>query len=61
MPHGLEDYPDFPTESTFERCVGPEFITAGFNDVGMAELEIESVTGSVGEKIWIETKFLECV
>jgi hypothetical protein len=59
IPDGLEDYPDFPTKSTFLKCVGREFIVAGFNEVGMAEINIESVTGSVGEKIWIETKFLE--
>lgn len=61
VPDGLEDYPDFPTKSTFERCVGHEFVIAGFNKVGMAELEIESVTGSVGETIWIEPRFLQVV
>jgi hypothetical protein len=59
IPDGLEDYPDFPTKSTFLKCVGREFIVAGFNEVGMAEIKIESVTGRVGEKIWIEPKFLE--
>jgi hypothetical protein len=61
IPDGLEDYPDFPTKSTFEKCVGHEFIISGFNEVGMAELGITSVTGSLGEKIWVETKFLELV
>jgi len=61
VPGGLEDYPDFPTKSTFERCVGQEFVIAGFNEVGMAELEIESVTGSVGETIWVEPCFLEII
>jgi hypothetical protein len=61
VPDGLEDYPDFPTKSTFERCVGHEFVVAGFNKVGMAELEIESVTGSVGETIRIEPRFLQVV
>ena len=59
IPDGLEDYPDFPTKSTFLKCVGREFIVAGFNEVGMVEIKIESVTGSAGEKIWIEPKFLE--
>jgi len=59
IPDGLEDYPDFPTKSTFERCVGREFVIVGFNEVGMAELKIEAVTGSVGETIWVETQFLE--
>ena len=61
VPDGLEDYPDFPTRSTFERCVGLDFVIAGFNDVGMAELNIEAVTGSVGETIWVEPKFLQLI
>jgi hypothetical protein len=61
IPGGLEDCPDFPTKSTFERCVGHEFLITGFNEVGMAELEIESVTGSVGETIWVEPGCLEIV
>jgi hypothetical protein len=61
IPDGLEDYPDFPTKSTFEKCIGREFVVAGFNDVGMAEIGIQSVTGSMGEKIWIEQKFLELI
>ncbi len=61
IPDGLEDYPDFPTKSTFERCIGHEFVIEGFNEVGMAELDIASVTGSVGETIWVEPKFLEVI
>jgi hypothetical protein len=59
IPDGLEDYPNFPSKSTFLKCVGHEFIVAGFNEVGMAELHIKSVTGKDGEKIWIEPRFLE--
>jgi hypothetical protein len=59
IPDGLEDYPDFPSKSTFTKCVGREFVIAGFNEVGMAELDISSVNGSVGETIWIEPDFLE--
>jgi hypothetical protein len=61
IPDGLEDYPDFPTKSTFEKCIGREFVIAGFNDIGMAEIGIESVTGSVGETIWVEPHFLELI
>lgn len=61
IPDGLEDYPDFPTKSTFIKCVGREFVITGFNNVGMAEIDIESVNGSVGETIWIEPQFLELV
>ena len=61
VPDGLEDYPDFPTKSTFQECIGREFVIAGFNDIGMAEIGIESVTGSVGETIWVEPHFLELI
>ncbi|HEX3104744.1 MAG TPA: hypothetical protein VHQ22_09860 [Terriglobales bacterium] len=61
VPGGLDDDLDFATKSTFERCVGHEFVIAGFNEIGMAELVIESVTGSVGEAIWVEPGFLEVV
>ena len=61
IPDGLEDYPDFPTKSTFEKCIGREFVIAGFNEIGMAEIGIESVTGSVGETIWVEPHFLELI
>ena len=61
IPDGLEHYPDLPTKSTFEKCVGQEFVIAGFNDEGMAELGIQSINGSTGEKIWIEQKFLELI
>ncbi len=59
VPDGLDDSPDLPTKSTFEKCVGHDFLIADFNEVGMAELNIESVTGSVGETIWVEAKFLQ--
>jgi hypothetical protein len=61
VPNGLEDHPDFPTRSTFEKCVGREFVVAGFNDVGMVELNIESVTGSLGETIWVEPELLKLI
>jgi hypothetical protein len=61
VPDGLEDYPDLPTKTTFERCVGHEFVIGGFNEVGMAELGIQSVTGNKGEKIWVQIQFLELV
>jgi hypothetical protein len=50
---------DLPTRATFEKCIGREFLITGFNELGMAELDIESVTGSVGETIWVELQFLE--
>jgi hypothetical protein len=50
---------DLPTRQRFEQCVGRVFVIAGFNEIGWAEIEIASVTGSVGETIWVETEFLE--
>jgi len=61
VPDGLEDYPDLPTKSIFAKCVGHDFIVQGFNKVGMAELEITSVTGKVGETIWVEKRFLKVI
>ena len=61
IPDGLEDYPDLPTKSTFEKCVGRTFVIAAFNDAGMAELGMGSVTGNAGEKIWVRPEFLDLV
>jgi hypothetical protein len=52
---------DLPTRVTFEKCIGREFLVTGFNELGMAELDIESATGSVGETIWVEPQFLELI
>jgi hypothetical protein len=49
---------DLATRSVFERCLGQVFTIQGFNSVGMAELCVEKVTGSVGETIWVEETFL---
>ncbi len=61
MPSDLPDQSDLPTKAVFAKCVGHEFVVAGFNDLGMAELVVESVTHSVGETIWVEPQFLEVV
>jgi hypothetical protein len=50
-----------PTKATIERCVGREFVISEFNELGMAELDIESVTGRAGETIWIEPNFLKLI
>jgi hypothetical protein len=59
VPDGLEDDPDFPTKPIFAKCVVHDFVIAGLNDGGMAELGIESVTGRVGETIWVGPPLLE--
>jgi hypothetical protein len=50
-----------PTKAVFEKCLGHEFAIVGFNEIGLAELPIESVTGDAGETIWVEQEFLERV
>ena len=52
---------DLPTQATFQRCVGHEFVIAGFNEIGWAEIDIESFTGRLGETIWVEPDSLELV
>ena len=41
--------------------LGHEFKIVGFNEIGLAEIVAESLTGRVGETIWIEPWFLEPV
>jgi len=59
IPDDLPSTPDLPTKAVFAQCVGHEFVVAGLNDLGMAELIVESVTGRTGETIWVEPEFLE--
>ncbi len=59
VPNGLPEQPDLPTRAVFAKCLGHEFLIAGLNDLGMAELIVESVTHSVGETIWVESVCLE--
>jgi hypothetical protein len=61
VPDNLPNPPDLPTKEVFGKSVGCEFVVAGVNDFGMAELVIESVTQSVGETIWVEPEFLEVI
>jgi hypothetical protein len=61
VPDGLKDYPDFATKSTFEKCVGREFIVTALTDKGRAELPIGSVTGNHAEKIYVAPEFLELI
>jgi hypothetical protein len=47
-----------PTRAIFEKCLGHKFVIAKFNEVGWAELNIESITGHLGETIWVEPEYL---
>jgi hypothetical protein len=61
VPPSLEDFPDFPTKSTFQRCLGNEFTVTAITEKGWAELPIGSVTGNKGEKIYVSPSFLEVI
>jgi hypothetical protein len=61
VPPSLEDFPDLPTKSTFQRCLGNEFTVTAITDIGWAELPIESVTGKKGEKIYVSPRFLDVI
>ena len=52
---------DVSTKTVFNKCLGHDFAVAGFNEIGLAELLVESVTGSVGETIWVEPEFLKLI
>jgi hypothetical protein len=61
LPEGLRDDTDLPTLTVSRKCQGQVFTVSGFNQYGMAELCVESVTGRVGETIWVEPNFLVLV
>jgi hypothetical protein len=46
LPPGLEDFPELPTKSTFEKCLGNEFTVTAITEKGWAELTIGSITGT---------------
>lgn len=48
-----------PTRALFDSCLGKEFEICGFNEIGWAEIVVQSVTGKTGETIWVEPEFLE--
>lgn len=47
--------------AVFEKCAGKEFEISGFNEIGWAELAVESITGKTGDAIWVEPEFLKLV
>jgi len=61
VPSGLEDFPDLPTKSTFQRCLGNEFIVTAITENGWAELPIGSVTGNKEERIYVSPGSLEVI
>jgi hypothetical protein len=62
VPHDLPaGDTDLPTKAIFEKCLGHVFTVVSFNAIGLAELPVEAVTGSVGETIWVEPEFLKVI
>jgi hypothetical protein len=62
LPENLPSGDDkLPTRSTFEKCLGQVFPISGFNDIGWAELNLEALTGNIGESVWVEPEYLEAV
>lgn len=55
------DIEDHLTELTFRRCLGHEFAVASINQIGYAELQIESITGTSGDKIYVSPRFLQVI
>jgi hypothetical protein len=50
--------PPLGTPALFQRCLGRKFVVSGFNEIGWAEIDVESITGSVGETVWVEPEYL---
>ena len=62
-PSDSEFHPAFPpaiaaldTVATFRKCFEHVFTVVGFDEIGSAELQVEAVTGSIGETIWVESE-----
>jgi len=56
IPHDIVDAAE---KSVYERCLGHEFSVAAFNELGYAELQIEAITGTSGDKIYVPHRFLK--
>jgi hypothetical protein len=57
VPSGI----DIGTKLTFKRCLGHEFIVTAIDEMGYAELEIDFITGTSGDKILVAPRFLEII
>jgi hypothetical protein len=53
------DVEDLPTKLTFQKCLGHEFTVTAINKIGYAELQIESITGTSDDKIYVSPRFLK--
>ena len=48
-------------KSTFQKCLGHEFTVTAINAIGDAELQIESITGTSGDLIYVSPRFLQII
>jgi hypothetical protein len=58
VPRDLEDS---AAVSVFEHCLGREFIVTAITGDGHAELQVEAVTGTSDDKIYVLPRFLKMV
>ena len=54
---GITHDPDAATKSVFDHCLGKEFIITEITENGDAELQVEAVTGTSGDKIYAPLHF----
>jgi hypothetical protein len=52
---------DAATTSVFEHCLGKEFVVAAITEKGDVELQVEAVTGTSGDKIYVPPRFLKII
>jgi len=52
---------DPSAKSTFQMCLGHEFTVTAVNLIGDAELQIESITGTSGDLIYVSPRFLQII
>lgn len=47
------DEHDPAMKSTLAKCLGHDFTVTAINEIGSAEIEIDSITGISGDKVYI--------
>jgi hypothetical protein len=58
IPRDLED---LSAVAVFEHCLGKEFIVTAITGDGHVELQVEAVTGTSDDKIYVPPRFLKIV
>ena len=53
------DIEDHATQLTFERCLGHDFAVSAIHANGFAELQVEAITGTSGDLIFVSPRFLK--